>query len=165
MIGNHITNICEMDLHLYLTYSSEGHNPIQAGTISYHTDERTLFFSPRMEPHPPHRWKTFNQAGTTTNTMMKELCSFHQGWNHIRHTEERFLHLHLTYSSEGHALTSDLAGTESCTLVRMAPSPRLSYLVTDQAPPLSRRVAVALTSVLLNIMASTHICHGRNLIL
>ena len=86
--------------------------------------------------------------------MMKELCSSHQGQNHIRHTEERFC-----------ALTYDMVGTESYTLVRMAPSPRLSYLVTDQAPPLSLRVAVALTSVLLDRMASTHICHGRNLIL
>ena len=97
--------------------------------------------------------------------MMKELSYFDPGWNHIRHNEEIFLHLHLTYSLEGNALTSDLAGTESYTLVRMAPSPRLSYLVTDQVPPLSWRVAVSLTSILLDRMASTHICHGRNLIL
>ena len=32
----------------------------------------------------------------------------------------------------------------------MAPSSRLSYLVTDQAPPFSRRMAIALTSVLLD---------------
>ena len=43
----------------------------------------------------------------------------------------------------------------------MAPGPRLSYLVTDQVPPLSSRMAVSLTSVLLDRMASTHICHGR----
>ena len=36
---------------------------------------------------------------------------------------------------EGRALTSDLVGTNSYILVRMAPSPRLSYLVTDQVPP------------------------------
>ena len=89
--------------------------------------------------------------------MIKELYSFHPGWNHIRHNEEIFLHLHLTYSSKGHALTSDLAGTESCTLVRMAPNPRLSYLVTDQVPPSSQRMAVALTSNLLVRMANTHI--------
>ena len=89
--------------------------------------------------------------------MMKELCSFHPGWSHVHHNEEIFMHLHLTYLSEGHALTSDLVGTEFYTLVRMALSPRLSYLVTDQAPPLSRRVAVALTSVLLVRMANTHI--------
>ena len=35
----------------------------------------------------------------------------------------------------------------------MAPSPRLSYLVTDQVPPFSRRMAVALTSDLLVKMA------------
>ena len=96
--------------------------------------------------------------------MMKELCSFHQGQNHIRHTEERFLHLHLTYSSEGHALTSDLVGSKSYTLVRMAPSPILSYLVTDQAPSFSRRMAVSLISDLVGTksytlirMACTHI--------
>ena len=47
----------------------------------------------------------------------------------------------------------------------MAPSPRLSYLVTDQEPPFSKRIVVSLTFVLLNRMASNHICHGRNLIL
>ena len=89
--------------------------------------------------------------------MIKELCSFHPGWNHIRHNDERFLHLHMTYSSKGHALTSDLVGTESYTLIRMAPSTKLSYLVTDQVPPLSRRVVVSLTSVLLDRMANTQI--------
>ena len=59
--------------------------------------------------------------------------------------------------SQRRALTSDLVGTKSCTLVRMALSPRLIYLVIDQASPFSRRMAVVLTSVLLNIMSSTHI--------
>ena len=58
---------------------------------------------------------------------------------------------------EWHALTSDLEGTKSSTLVRKAPSPRLSYLVIDQAPPLSQRVEIALTSVILDRMANTHI--------
>ena len=95
MIGNHITNICEMALHLYLTYSLEGHNPIQDGTTSAHNDERTLFFLPRLEPHPL--------------TMMKDS---HPGWNHIRsqwwktliqdrtisaHNDERFVHSHLIW--------------------------------------------------------------------
>ena len=35
----------------------------------------------------------------------------------------------------------------------MAPSPRLSYLVTDQVPPFSQRMAIALTSDLLSRMA------------
>ena len=77
--------------------------------------------------------------------------------SHPAHSDRIFLHLHLTYSSEGHALTSDLVGTESYTLVRMPPSLRLSYLVMDQVSPLSRRVAVAVTSILLDRMASTHI--------
>ena len=96
--------------------------------------------------------------------MMKELWSFHPGWNHIRHNEEIFLHLHLTYSSERHALTSDLVGTKSYTLIRMAPSPRLSYLVTDQVPPFSWRMEITLTSDLVGTksytlvkMACTHI--------
>ena len=37
--------------------------------------------------------------------------------------------------SEGRALTSDLVGTKSYTLARMAPSLGLSYLVTNQVPP------------------------------
>ena len=44
----------------------------------------------------------------------------------------------------------------------MALSPKLSYLVTDQVPPFSRRMAVSLTSVLLDRVAITHIWHGRN---
>ena len=67
--------------------------------------------------------------------------------------------------SKRHALTSDLVGTKSYTLVRMALSPRLSYLVTEQVLPFSRRMEVALTSDLLIKMASTHMWHGRNLIL
>ena len=35
----------------------------------------------------------------------------------------------------------------------MDPSPRLSYLVTDQVPPLSQRMAVSLSSELLIRMA------------
>ena len=97
---------------------------------------------------------TFIQTGTHPIIVMKDS---HPDRNASYHSDERFQHLHLTYSSEGHALTSDLVGTESYTLVRMAPSPRLSYLVTDQVPPLSRRAAVALTSILLDRMASTHI--------
>ena len=73
--------------------------------------------------------------------------------SHPAHNDRRFLHLHLTYSLEGHALTYDLVGTESYTLVRMAPSPRLSYLVTNQVPPFSRRMAIALTFDLLARMA------------
>ena len=65
--------------------------------------------------------------------------------------------LHLTYLSERHVLTSDLVGTKSYTLIRMAPSPRLSYLVTNQVPPLSQRMEISLTSDLLINMACTHI--------
>ena len=61
----------------------------------------------------------------------------HPDKNTSYHSDERFQHLHLTYSSEGHALTSDLVGTESYTLVKMAPSPRMSYLVMDQVYSLS----------------------------
>ena len=37
-----------------------------------------------------------------------------------------------------------MEGTESSHHDRMAPSPRLSYLVMDQVPPFSRRMVVAL---------------------
>ena len=67
-------------------------------------------------------------------------------------------------SLERLALTCDLEGTKSSTLARKAPSPRLSYLVMDQVPPFSRRMAVALISDLvgnksytLARMAYTHI--------
>ena len=83
---------------------------------------------------------------------------------HPAHNDGKALQLHLTWyepnptpSSEGHALTSDLVGIKSYTLVRMAPSPRLSYLVTNQVPPLSQGVEVSLTPDLLIRMASTHI--------
>ena len=81
--------------------------------------------------------------------------------------------LDLTYSSEWPALTSDLLVRKACTernaltfdlvgiksypLIRITPNPRLGHLVMDQVPPLSWRVAVALTSDLLIRMASTHI--------
>ena len=58
---------------------------------------------------------------------------------------------------EWHALTSELEVTKSSTLIRKAPNPKLSYLVMDQVPPLSQRVEISLTSVLLDRMASTHI--------
>ena len=58
------------------------------------------------------------------------LTSNHVGaYNHIRKAQhdrtllssvKRIQHLHLTYSSERHALTSDLVGTKSYTLIRMA---------------------------------------------
>ena len=69
-------------------------------------------------------------------------------------------------------LTSDMEGTKSSHHERMAPSPILSYLVTDQVPPFSWRMAVAIISDLvgnksytLARMACTHIWHGRNWIL
>ena len=37
-----------------------------------------------------------------------------------------------------------MVGTKSYTLIRMAPSPRLSYLVMDQVPPFSWRMEIIL---------------------
>ena len=68
---------------------------------------------------------------------------------------KRIQHLHLTYLSERHALTFDLVGTKSYTLVKMAPSPRLSYLVTDQVPPFSWRMEVTLKSDLVGTKSYT----------
>ena len=61
----------------------------------------------------------------------------------------------MTYSLERNALTSDLVGTKSYTLIRMAPGPRLGYLVTDQVPPFSWRMAIALTSDLVGTKSYT----------
>ena len=102
--------------HLYLTYSSKWHHIHPGWNHLRHNDERTMFSSPRLEPHLPQLWKTFNQARTTSTTMMKEIYSFHAGWNHIRHNEERFLHLYLTYSSEGNNPIQ--AGTTSATMMK-----------------------------------------------
>ena len=44
------------------------------------------------------------------------------------------------------SLTSAMEGIESSHHDRMAPIPRLSYLVMDQVPPFSQRMAVALIS-------------------
>ena len=87
------------------------------------------------------------------------------------HHHQKGLHSHLTWKelnpltmTECPALTSNMEGTKSSHHDRMAPSPRLSYLVTDQVPPFSQRMAVALVSGLvgnkpytLTIMAFTHI--------
>ena len=88
MIGHHITNICEMALHLYLTYSSEWHiHP--GGNTSYPSDE---WLSPRPEPFLPQWWNistcspkpehilpqwwtTLTQAGTHPTTVMKDFCT------------------------------------------------------------------------------------------
>ena len=56
---------------------------------------------------------------------------------------------------EGLALTSNHEGTHPSNHIRMAPSPQLRYLVTDQASNL--RMEVALISDLLIGMANTHI--------
>ena len=62
------------------------------------------------------------------------------------------------------ALTSDMEGTKSSHHDRMAPSSRLNYLVTDQVPPFSQRMAISLISYVvgnksytLTRMACTHI--------
>ena len=61
----------------------------------------------------------------------------------------------MTYSSERHGLTSDLVGTKSYTLIKMAPNPRLSYLVIDKVPPFSWKMAVALISDLVGTKSYT----------
>ena len=91
--------------------------------------------------------------------------------HHITSIYKRLQHLYLTWketspppSPERLALTSDLEGTESSHHDKMAPSPRLSYLVMDQVPPFSWRMEVALISDLVGNksytiarMACTHI--------
>ena len=163
--------------HILLIVMKYFHTFIQAGIASCSQWWKT---SIQERTHPTHRDEIFPYFHPGWNrirlTMMEEFypggnTSYSQWWNisiissrmetHPAHNDRRFLHLHLTYSSEGHALTSDLVGTESYTLVRMAPSPRLSYLVTDQVPPSSHRMAIALTSDLLVRMASTHIWPTR----
>ena len=48
-----------------------------------------------------------------------------------------------------------MVGTKSYTLARMAPSPRVSYLVTDQVPPFSQRMGVSLISDLVGTKSYT----------
>ncbi len=112
-------------------------------------------------------FSTFIQTRTNPITVMKDS---HPDKNQSYHSGGRFPALtsiqtrtHPITVMERLALTSDPTRTHLRSHIRMAPSPpRLSYMVTDHAPPLSRRVAISLTSVLLDRMASTHIWHGRN---
>ena len=48
-----------------------------------------------------------------------------------------------------------MVGTKFYTLIRMTPSPILSYLVMDQVPPFSRIMAITLTSDLVGTKSYT----------
>ena len=134
-----------------------------------------------MESHPAHNdGRLISRREHILLTVMKDF-----------HT---FIQVGIASCSQlwkGSALTYDLVGTKSYTLVRRActhiwpirnwilhpcqngPSPRLSYLVMDQVPPFSpRRMVVSLISDLVgnksytfSKKAYTHIWHGRNWIL
>ena len=117
--------------------------------------------NPVRKAHHSHLTHARNQSNMHVqkgSTLIFETCE-----EPIQHTcSKKDLHLHLTHvrnqsnmhvqkgsaltydtceepiqcaCSEGNALTSDLVGTKSHTLAKMAPGPRLSYLVTDQVPP------------------------------
>ena len=120
---------------------------IQARTTSAHNDERTLFFSPRLESHPAHNDGRFPHFHLGQNhillTMMEELCSstqagttscsqwwkisaltFIKAGTHPTHNDEKALHLHppmwehiLQQWWKGSALTSTHAGTHPTTMM------------------------------------------------
>ena len=140
---------------LYLTYSSEW--PSQHLHLTYSSERNAQHLHLIMQE--------------PTITSKRPSTHIHQHDRTSLSFVKRLQHLHLTWQepnptplSERHTLTSDLVGTKSYTLARMAPSPRLSYLVTDQVPPFSQRMAVSLVSDLvgtksytLTRMACTHI--------
>ena len=65
MVGTS-TTICEMDLHLYLTYSSERNNSIQAGTHPTHNDERFPLFHPGWNRIQITMMEEFYPCGNTS---------------------------------------------------------------------------------------------------
>ena len=147
--------------HLHLTYSSERY------ALTYDLVGTKSYTIVRMAPSPRLSYLVTDRVPPFPRRMAISLIS-------DQHMIEERLYTYIWHiqgtnistCSKRRALTSHLVGTKSYTLIRMAPSPRLSYLVIDQVPPFSRRMAVALTSVLLNRMASTQISeHERNLIL
>ena len=52
----------------------------------------------------------------------------------------------MTYSSEWHALTSDLVGTNPTVTSEWPPVPDLDFLVTNQVPPFSQSIESTLIS-------------------
>ena len=63
MIGHHITNICENDQHLHLTYSSERHIHL-GGNTSYRSDGRLPCRMEHILLTVMEYFPTFIQAGT-----------------------------------------------------------------------------------------------------
>ena len=129
------------------------------GNTSYHTDGRLPSRSEHillivMEDfptfiqtgtHPITMMKyfpTFIQTGTHLITVMKYFPTFIQTWTHPITVMKDFpifiqTGTHPITVMKELALTSDPTRTHPSSHIRMAPSPRLSYLVTDQAPPFS----------------------------
>ena len=109
MPNTHIWSCSKLQSHQKcptLTFTS------MIGTINYHLWNGSTLISdllvrmashpPRLEPPPPQWWKNsvlFTQAGATSATMMEDS---HPDKNTSYHSDERFQHLHLTYSSERH---------------------------------------------------------------
>ena len=81
---------------------------------------------------------------------------------------ERAMHLHLTPNVRRVCTHIWSCRNQSYSPIRMAPSPRLSYLVTDQAPPFPEWNSslnsdhVGTNPTVTSEWLSTHIWHGRN---
>ena len=149
---------------------NRSHNSVRKTQHSHLTMLGTnpAFMSERLYTYIRHMW------GTNPTYMFEKALHLHS--THVRNQSNIHIRKGSTLTSAHARNQSSMHVKRACTHIwscrnqsyshiRMAPSPRLSYLVTDQVPPFSRRMVVALTSDLLTRMASTHIWHGRNLIL
>ena len=156
---------------LYLTYSSEW-SALTSDLLIRKAQHLHLTYSPERHALTSHLVGT---NPTITSERPNTHIHHHDRTQLISSMKRLNTYIWPTHQ-KGTTLTSDLLVRKACTQIwscrnqsythiRMAPSPRLSYLVTDQVPPFSQRMLVALTSDLLIRMASTHIWHGRNLIL
>ena len=117
---------------------------IQAGTHPTHSDEIFPYFHLGWNRILLTMMEDFYPGWNTSYSQWWKISAltFIQAGTHPSHSDEKAIHLHpsmrehiLLTVMEGLALTSDHEGTHPSNHIRMAPSPRLSYLVIDQVPP------------------------------
>ena len=114
--------------HILLTMMEYFLTFIQAGTTSAHNDERTLFFSPRLEPHPltmMEDFLTFIQAGTTSAHNDERNLFFSPRLEpHPAHNDGRFPHFH---PGQNHILLTMME--ELCSSTHAGTTSRLEHIL------------------------------------
>ena len=115
MIGHHITNICEMALHLDLTYSSEWHNSIQARTHPAHNDERFPLFHLGWNHIQLTMMEDFYLGGNTSYSQWWKVSTLSPRLeSHLAHNDGILL------SRREHILLTMMKGFHSFTQARIA---------------------------------------------